>query len=59
MDVDPSSTPAPTSSDSTETPAHSNKPKKEVTEILPENDVYFRLLVILVLIDSKETEKVR
>ena len=55
MDVDPagsSSTPAATSSTTT-----SAKPKKEVTEIAAEVDVYFRLLVTLVLLDTKQVEQ--
>lgn len=55
MDVDSaatSSTPAPAP-----TPAPA-KAKKEPTEIGAEVDVYFRLLVTLVLIDTKQLDQV-
>jgi len=57
MDVDASSTPLVPSAANT-TPPSPSKPKKEPTEIGAEVDIYFRLLVVLVLIDSKQVEQV-
>ncbi|CDZ97848.1 26S proteasome regulatory complex, subunit RPN3/PSMD3 [Phaffia rhodozyma] len=56
MDIDASSAPAEPASSSSATVAASSK-EKEVTEILPEADVYLRLLVTLVLIDTKALDK--
>ncbi len=56
MDVDeaPSATPV-----VKETPTKKKEEKeKEVTDILPESDVYLRLLVVLALIDAGDSEKV-
>lgn len=55
MDVDTSAAAADPSPSTSET----KPPAKEVTEIVPEQDVYLRLLAGLVLLDGKSLDKVR
>ena len=55
MDVDASAAVA----DEEEESAEAKPPAKEVTEIVPEQDVYLRLLSGLVLLDTKDLAKVR
>lgn len=54
MDVDA----AAATVDDNEEPAEAKPPAKEVTEIVPEQNVYLRLLSGLVLLDAKDLTKV-
>lgn len=59
MDVDTSAAAVAAAPADEAEPAEAKPPAKEVTEIVPELDVYLRLLAGLVLLDAKDLAKVR